>query len=94
MMINTILQFKKIILFPIPKQISPEIVEDLRSKITDLRPCTLSCNATISLSPSAKLKLDDLSSTVAETLNNCSKEIRVEIETKFTNIYYKTSEEL
>lgn len=73
MMINTILQFKRYLLFPIPKQITPDTVQQIKTKIEDLRPCTLSANATVSLSPSAKLKLDDLSSAVADILNNCAK---------------------
>ena len=45
-------------------------------RIKNLKHCTLSYDATISLSPAAKIKLDDMSREVANTINDCAKLIR------------------
>lgn len=94
MMLNTILQFRRVVIFPYPKHMSPEKVTEIKTRIQNLRDCTLSEDATISLSPSAKIQLDDLARGVVDNLNGCSKLIKCEIEEKFSNKYYKTAQEL
>lgn len=75
-MISTILQYRRIALFPIPKQMTPEIIEGTKNQVADLRECVLSADATISLSSAAKLKLDEMAANVTDDLKKCSKQIR------------------
>ena len=79
MMIQTILQFKRVALFPIPKYITVEKIGSLKERVHRLPHCTLSQDATISLSPAAKIKLDDMAREVANNINNCAKQIKAEI---------------
>ena len=73
MMLNTIVQFRRVVIFPYPKYMNPDKINEIKTRIRDLRDCILSEDATISLSPSAKIQLDDLARGVINNLNNCSK---------------------
>ena len=79
MMLSTILQFRRVVIFPYPKYMNPDKINEIKTRIRDVRDCTLSEDATISLSPSAKIQLDDLARGVADNLNGCSKLIKSEI---------------
>jgi hypothetical protein len=68
-----LIKFKRILLFPIPPQIHQDIIKDMKTTIQYLEPCILSSNASISLSPEAKLKLIDFSMKTNQGFKDCAR---------------------
>ena len=58
---QTLVEKKNVILFPLPKQIDDIVIENIKGSIEKTKTCILSQNASVSLSETAKLQIHQLS---------------------------------
>lgn len=67
-MMQTIIEYKRIALFPLPTLITEETIKDIKATINKTKPCILSSPAIISLSSDAKLNIQNLAINLNEKI--------------------------
>ena len=82
-MIQTVIEKKRVVLFPIPDMIDDEVVEVIKTKTAKMKISKLKHNASVSLNEEVKFLLQKEASAVVEEINLWNQELIMYLEKQY-----------